>query len=63
MLATWHFHLEIASKCTLRCPWCARQEVSDGLFNTELDLDNTIFKSGHNVLLHMKSKFTDFPDV
>lgn len=39
MLATWHFHVEISSKCTLRCPRCARQEVPDGLVNTELDLD------------------------
>jgi hypothetical protein len=33
MLATWHFHLEISSKCTLRCPWCSRQEVSDRLLS------------------------------
>jgi len=38
-LATWHFHIEISSKCTLRCPRCARQEVSDSLVNTELDLE------------------------
>jgi MoaA/NifB/PqqE/SkfB family radical SAM enzyme len=38
MLATWHFHIEISSKCTLRCPRCARQEVPDSLVNTELDL-------------------------
>lgn len=38
-LATWHFHIEISSKCTLRCPRCARQEVPDTLVNTELDLD------------------------
>ena len=38
MLATWHFHIEISSKCTLRCPRCARQEVPVGLVNTELDL-------------------------
>jgi MoaA/NifB/PqqE/SkfB family radical SAM enzyme len=38
MLATWHFHIEISSKCTLRCPRCARQEVPDNLVNTELDL-------------------------
>jgi MoaA/NifB/PqqE/SkfB family radical SAM enzyme len=37
-LATWHFHIEISSKCTLRCPRCARQEVPDSLVNTELDL-------------------------
>jgi len=39
MLATWHFHIEISSKCTLACPRCARQEVPNGLVNTELDLD------------------------
>jgi MoaA/NifB/PqqE/SkfB family radical SAM enzyme len=39
MLATWHFHIEISSKCTLRCPRCARQEVPDGLINTELGLE------------------------
>jgi len=39
MLAIWHFHIEISSKCTLRCPRCARQEVPDSLINTELDLE------------------------
>ena len=39
MLATWHFHIEISSKCTLKCPRCARQEVPGGLINTELDLE------------------------
>ena len=39
VLATWHFHIEISSKCTLACPRCARQEVPDGLVNTELKLD------------------------
>lgn len=39
MLATWHWHIEISSKCTLRCPRCARQEVPGGLINTELDLE------------------------
>jgi MoaA/NifB/PqqE/SkfB family radical SAM enzyme len=39
MLATWHFHIEISSKCTLRCPRCARQEVPNNLVNTELDLE------------------------
>ena len=39
MLATWHWHIEISSKCTLRCPRCARQEVPDTLVNTELSLE------------------------
>jgi MoaA/NifB/PqqE/SkfB family radical SAM enzyme len=38
-LATWHFHIEISSKCALQCPRCARQEVPENLINTELDLD------------------------
>lgn len=38
MLATWHWHIEISSKCTLKCPRCARQEVPGSLVNTELDL-------------------------
>jgi MoaA/NifB/PqqE/SkfB family radical SAM enzyme len=38
-LATWHFHIEVSSKCTLACSRCARQEVPNGLINTELDLE------------------------
>lgn len=38
-LATWHFHIEISSKCTLACPRCARQEVPETLVNSELDLE------------------------
>ena len=39
ILAAWHFHIEISSKCTLRCPRCARAEVPESLINTELDLE------------------------
>ena len=38
-LATWHWHIEISSKCTLKCPRCARSEVPDTLLNTELSLE------------------------
>ena len=38
-IALWHWHIEISSKCTLRCPRCARTEVPDSLINTELDLE------------------------
>jgi MoaA/NifB/PqqE/SkfB family radical SAM enzyme len=38
-LATWHWHIEISSKCTLKCPRCARTEVPDTVINTELKLD------------------------
>lgn len=42
-LALWHWHIEISSKCTLKCPRCPRLEVADGLINTELELE--FFKS------------------
>lgn len=38
-LATWHWHIEISSKCTLACPRCPRQEHPDSLVQTELKLD------------------------
>ncbi len=38
-LALWHWHIEISSKCTLRCPRCPRTEVPESLINTELNLD------------------------
>lgn len=38
ILSPEHFHIEISSKCTLRCPRCARQEVPDSLVNTQLEL-------------------------
>jgi MoaA/NifB/PqqE/SkfB family radical SAM enzyme len=37
-LALWHWHIEISSKCTLKCPRCPRQEVPETLVNTELEL-------------------------
>ena len=50
MLATWHFHIEISSKCTLQCPRCARQEVPDSLVNTELDLEFfKLFQDNENI--------------
>ncbi|MDK2773278.1 MAG: radical SAM protein, partial [Flavobacterium sp.] len=33
-----HWHIEISSKCSLRCPRCTRQEVPEGLINTQLTL-------------------------
>ena len=34
-----HWHIELCSKCSLRCPRCSRQEVPEGLFNTDLSLE------------------------
>lgn len=35
----WHWHFEITSVCTLRCPRCARTEVPETLVQTQLRLD------------------------
>jgi MoaA/NifB/PqqE/SkfB family radical SAM enzyme len=34
-----HWHIEPCSKCSLRCPRCSRQEVPQGLVNTDLSLE------------------------
>jgi len=34
-----HWHIETCSKCSLRCPRCSRQEVPQGLVNTDLSLE------------------------
>lgn len=34
-----HWHIEISSRCPLQCPRCTRQEVPNGLVNTDLNLD------------------------
>ena len=34
-----HWHIEVCSKCSLRCPRCSRQEVPEGLSNVDLTLD------------------------
>ena len=33
-----HWHIELCSKCSLKCPRCSRQEVPEGLTNKELSL-------------------------
>ena len=33
-----HWHIELCSKCSLRCPRCSRQEVPEGLVNRDLTL-------------------------
>tara|TARA_B100001287_G_C22676192_1_gene527803 strand:- start:1766 stop:2788 length:1023 start_codon:yes stop_codon:yes gene_type:complete len=34
-----HWHIEVCSKCSLRCSRCSRQEVPEGLTNTDLTLE------------------------
>ena len=59
MLATWHFHIEISSKCTLRCPRCAQQEVPDGLVDTELSRSRPNW-TGNGVSLTDVSDFINY---
>lgn len=33
-----HWHIELCSKCSLKCPRCSRQEVPEGLTNNDLSL-------------------------
>lgn len=51
-----HWHIEISSRCTLQCPRCTRQEVPDGLVNTDLRLQ--WFKDNFNVMIHKAKKIT-----
>lgn len=37
-LAAWHWHLEVSSKCALKCPRCPRTELPGSLVNSELSL-------------------------
>ena len=48
-----HWHIEVSSKCSLRCPRCTRQEVPDGLINTDLSLD-WFEKNFFELLSHVK---------
>lgn len=33
-----HWHIELCSKCSLKCPRCSRQEIPEGLINQDLSL-------------------------
>lgn len=35
----WHWHFEISSICTLKCPRCPRTELKESLVQTQLDID------------------------
>ena len=38
-LALDHWHIEVSSICTLRCPRCTRTESAETLLNRQLTLD------------------------
>lgn len=52
-----HWHIEICSKCSLRCPRCTRQEVPESLANRELSLVWFQKNFSHGILSQAK-KFT-----
>ena len=35
----WHWHFEVSSICTLKCPRCPRTEIPESLVQTQLRLD------------------------
>ena len=43
----WHWHVEVSSICTLKCPRCPRQEVPNTLIQDQLRLD--FFKNSFTV--------------
>jgi len=49
-----HWHIELCSKCSLKCPRCSRQEVPQGLTNTELTLDWFQTNFSHELLKEIK---------
>lgn len=51
-----HWHIEISSRCPLQCPRCTRQEVPEGLINTDLSLQ--WFKENFSPILDHVKKIT-----
>jgi len=49
-----HWHIEVSSICTLKCPRCPRAEVPESLLNTSLNLDFFQNNISANVVRHMK---------
>ena len=54
MLALDHWHIEVSSICTLRCPRCPRLEVPESLLNKQLSLDFFENQLGEAVVKNIK---------
>lgn len=50
----WHWHFEVSSKCTLKCPYCPRSEVPDTLVQDELNLSFFVENFTPSILKQMK---------
>ena len=53
-LAWDHWHIEVSSICTLRCPRCPRSEVPMGLLNKSLSLDFFKKQIGSDIVKQIK---------
>lgn len=51
-----HWHIEVSSRCPLQCPRCTRQEVPEGLVNTDLRVD--WFKKNFTDIINHTQKIT-----
>lgn len=57
-LAVWHWHIEVSSKCTLRCPRCSREENRNSLINSELSHEFIERHFTHNFINRYVEKIT-----
>ena len=53
-LALDHWHIEVSSVCTLKCPRCTRAEVPETLLNRSLDLQFFKEQIGEQWIKHIK---------
>jgi MoaA/NifB/PqqE/SkfB family radical SAM enzyme len=53
-LSLLHWHIELSSICTLKCPRCPRAEVPESLLNKQLSLDFFKNQIGEAVIKQMK---------
>jgi len=50
----WHWHLELSSICTLKCPRCPRTELPDSLIQDQLRLDFFLANFDRDMLGHVR---------
>jgi MoaA/NifB/PqqE/SkfB family radical SAM enzyme len=53
-LSLLHWHIELSSICTLKCPRCPRAEVPDSLLNKQLSLDFFKNQIGKDAIKQMR---------
>src|SRR6056300_390108 len=53
-LALDHWHIEVSSICTLKCPRCTRAEVPETLLNRQLTLEFFRTQIGETTIKNMR---------